>query len=88
MSIEKRIEEIQDRLIGIYPGPWIKTDNDQFVNDGDGHSIYDVASCYDAEDEKRQVATMEFIANCREDIPWLIRQLKKNICLGQLSEMK
>jgi hypothetical protein len=88
-----RIEEIEQRCNNATPGPWANEGNGEMIVSYNpykhgGMRIVDIrgwghltgcSACNFSDDkaEKIQIANAEFIAHSREDIPFLLNEIKR-----------
>jgi len=81
-SVENRLSEIESKLAAATPGPWVaESAKESWCGVyGPDRSVllYGLSSYEDdvAEEYAQDLANVTFAANAREDIPWLILQVR------------
>lgn len=73
--MSNRLSEIKAREQLATKGKWMSIDG-QFVIEPNGDGICQTFDC-DGEDYLNHENNLEFIANCREDIPWLLGEIER-----------
>lgn len=71
----ERLAEIRARVEALPPGPWDARSDGLTVRDANGFKIAVTFIGDGEEDWDRAVVVQGFIAEAREDIPWLLMQL-------------